>query len=879
MSAEISPTSRTETYEDKIAHAKTMRANRKLIICAGGTGIEMAAAMAQQLKSQGLRFGDSSILVDRPGSTITDLVIVDTDAGAINMAADQDNAEAQQSMKINELQKMGAHTVKLDGKHSQAYIEREGLDGQLTGNWPPANNSMGARADHRVGLARTLAAMAKDDKGNPLTTVRRVVNSWQDPNAPRFGDTVEIIGFGGVHGGTGQSVAPVMLKAISMVEEALNGTTTAVTSTRIMMTAESATIDEKLSRKDINGLKRMANTGAGLVLANAMNIQGGFKLSPHDWVPGRPQFQVILNGATRFKKVESEGGHYTPARIAAKSLSAETMGIDLAGSDRNNAEARLKTRKDVTGPGGVNEPIAIFSVMGAAELRPLTSASELTAQKRRKIGAQVFGLEESQGNVVKDNVEALLAAKWLENFILAVKSPPALKAGQLGTPEEAKLKVRAGCDNWQRTVESKWPTLVNGKLIEDRDAINSAVELKAQEIKEQFGLATVKQFIIAMREALVELRKQAATQFEKDFPKDSLKNKLGLLKDAVAKIEKTSIPGFISGLLGNKKGDVIAQIGQSVSQLADGYTQYGEDFKLHSILTYIDEAMIAPLIQHLGRIEAQIDAEIRIARTLIEHVEPDGKEETVRTVFDLPVPVELGNGEDIDTLRKSLGKGEWSKEALLKVLESLNVHAGDIDLLQHLTRQALRETLAENSSPLSRPADRIHQPNAYSIARIGIPVDTKQEADRAPVPEGFTPVPTGKNGVLLAVQELHGLSLLDDAFSRECIKVLLALPPRAKQLARLAKIAPHDEVVTLSLSRETEFVWKGQSDELLPPVFKALAERLFIENARKGQVVESCPGEDCGVAYYRTPAQVHVGIANYCPGCIKLNKGNDLTRI
>jgi hypothetical protein len=59
-------------------------------------------------------------------------------------------------------------------------------------------------------------------------------------------------------------------------------------------------------------------------------------------------------------------------------------------------------------------------------------------------------------------------------------------------------------------------------------------------------------------------------------------------------------------------------------------------------------------------------------------------------------------------------------------------------------------------------------------------------------------------------------------------------------------------------------------ERLLPPIFKALAERKKLEHGGKGEVVFKCPGTNCGVAFYRSETEKEAGLGTCCPGCRKL---------
>ena len=45
---------------------------------------------------------------------------------------------------------------------------------------------------------------------------------------------------------------------------------------------------------------------------------------------------------------------------------------------------------------------------------------------------------------------------------------------------------------------------------------------------------------------------------------------------------------------------------------------------------------------------------------------------------------------------------------------------------------------------------------------------------------------------------------------------------------------PSDPELRLKLNRESQFTFTGQAERLLPPVFRALAERQYVENGQNG---------------------------------------------
>lgn len=847
--------------------AATRTAVRQLLVFVGGTGLEALADIAHVMRAHDLHFGDETMAAHRP--LVPHAIFVDTDIQATRKvtgnAEGEDEEVEKRRAKIEELRGMGVHVSTMFDEGRRDTLLQMGLLDQFTAGMPMEEDPQGSKTDPRMGISRYLALRGvEDDSRNPRDVARKIVAKWLETQSAFLGAETILTVVGGMHGGTGQAALPIMADVRRDMQKALRGSGTKITAERYAMTSESAGIDQARKRDGLQR-KRVLNTAAGLVLMNAADVQGGYEMTPGEWVPGLPSdFTFSVNGRNPHRTVPVDGGHYVPVRQVAKHLASRILGLDMTASGRSNA--RLERYETTDGHNTPNEPRANLSALGVSEVVPFPDRAELTAEKRKKLIAAIFGLHEANQDEVRKMLQLLLPDNLLRS-VLDNAEAPQLLPDQLGREAEIKTVADAEAQKFEGDLKTALQAQIRKSLREIRDQMNKDLNDKTKQVKRTEGLASTVAFLECSLTELDGVSRQAATMMDQECSKETLNDLKVEIEKILKKIRRFSIPIFnILGLRDN----ALQRLEELKNSLAEMYTRYAEMTRDYIYLRNLDQHFLNHIKEECRTLLEQANREYGEASMLHRDIRPDPKDAALQTPFDLQVPVSMDITDDPLVLRENeLGDGAWTREQMLQLVESIRVNAADIDLIAKLTTDVLSAS-AKLSYPLTHSVALGGSNNATTTISIAsVPAESRKAAEKIPVPDEASRLPVGEEGPYLVTQEFHGISMLDDAYARECLDALLETPPTLEGAKKLKDASQNDPEAKLLLNREGQFTFKGQATKLLPPIFRALAERKFREAGSKGDVVESCPGSDCGVAFYRSALEQEQNVTN-CPGCRRI---------
>lgn len=855
--------------------ASVMRSTRRqLLIFVGGTGLEVLAAMAQILKERGIKFGDETIAAHKP--IVPHAMFVDADIQAIKAVQGDTGFEEETDerkryrLQIEQLREMGVQVCNIFSMGRQDFLTRSGLGNDLTPGMPSEEDPQGCKADPRVGYTRYLYLRDRPfDDNNPRKVAASIVDRWLSTQTAFLAEETLLTIVGGLHGGTGQIALPIMADVRKDIEKTLRGSKTTLETERYAMTSQSAGIDSS-RRSDGLQRKRMLNTASGVVLANAAAVQRGFQMMPTEWVDGVPvKFTFVVNGANPHKQVSNDGGHYVPATVIAKHLVARILGLDLTATGRSNARLEINETKGSSRT--PNTPRALFSALGVSELLPCPERAKLTMQKKHVLFTQIVGLGNANAAASADKLKVTFPNNLLESTLQDAVAPQLL-ATQFGEGEDAKLNIETERDRFVGELETNLRPEVRRALRAKAQQMNTDIFKEAGGLKQSHGLATLMHFLQTALEQLGQLEAAAKRMLDDTCSRDALDNLAEEGRIAVKKVKAQKIGSFDVPLFYAWRTKSLERLNDLLTDAASTYSAFAQRKRDNMCLSELQAFLINPLRKVISSLLDNAKLEEAQARTMLDAVKPDPVEMSLQTSFDVEVPVHMELHEDSLQMRTAhLGNGNWTQEKLQLLLNSLAVNAADIKLFEKLNQDTL-VTLERLSSPLTRPASGQGHNAATTISTVSLPVDTAAQAAGIPVPPNATRLPIGPDGPLMVTQEFHGINaLLDDAYVRECLELLLATPPTEEEAHLVQTANPHDPELRLKLNRESQFTFDGQAARLLPAVFRALAERQYGDNGRRGEVVEKCPGSHCGVPFYLSPEEKRAKVT-CCPGCRRLPK-------
>ena len=861
-----------QRQEDRVA-AVTRSTRRQLLIFVGGTGLAVLAAMSQILKERGIKFGDESIAAHKP--IVPHAIFVDADIEAIKAVKGDGGFEEESEerkryrLQIEQLQEMGVKVCNIFNKGRGAFLTITGLGNNLKQERPAEEDPQGCKADPRVGMTRYLSLRETFNENNPRAVARTIVDEWLSTQTAFLAEETLLTIVGGLHGGTGQIALPIMADVRRDIERTLRGSRTTLETERYAMTSQSAGIDSS-RRNDGLQRKRILNTAAGVILANAAAVQRGFQMTPEEWVDGVPvKFTFIVNGANPHKQVSSDGGHYVPATVIAKNLVSRILGLDLTATGRSNARLEISETKGSSRT--PNIPRALFSALGVSELLPCPERARLTMQKKHVLFTAVIGLKDVDQGATGRQLKNIFPDKLLDSALQDAQAPQLLST-QFGDGEEAKLNVETERNRFVGELETNLRPEVKRALKAKAHQMHTDIITAARELKKSCGLATLKSFLQTALERLGSLETEAKAMLD-DKCSPSVLSNLDDRGEEVVEEARTKKIKPVNLLFWKLRDKSLQQLNDLLTEVASIYSNYAVCKRDNMYLSELQIYLINPLRQVISSLLHNVELEMATAQTMLHSVKPDPVEMSLKTPFDVETSVHMNLTEDpLQTRVANLGDGNWTQEKMQALLNSLAVTATDIKLFEKLDKGTLM-TLEKLSCPLTRPASGDEGHNAATtISTISIPVETKDQADKVPAPTNATRLPIGSDGPLMITQEYHGINaLLDDAYVRECLELLLATPPTAEEANLVQMANPSDPELRLKLNRESQFTFTGQAERLLPPVFRALAERQYVENGQRGKIVEKCPGTHCGMPFYVSPEETRAKVA-CCPGCRRLPK-------
>lgn len=588
-------------------------------------------------------------------------------------------------------------------------------------------------------------------------------------------------------------------------------------------------------------------------------------MTPGEWIPGIPaDFNFLVNGRNPHRTVPVDGGHYVPVRQVAKHLASRVLGLDMTASGRSNA--RIERYETTEGHKAPNEPRAILSALGVSEVVPYPDRAELTAEKRKKLSAAIFGLHEANQQEVQNMLQLLIPENLLRSVLDSAEAPQLLP-DQLGQREEIKTVADAEAQKFEGDLKTALGAQIRKSLVEMRDQMNKDLNDKIKQLKRTEGLASTVAFLERFLTELDGVSGKAATMMDQECSKETLNDLKAEIENKLKKIRRFSIPTF--NLLG-RRDNALQRLEELKNGLAEMYTRYAAMTRDNVYLKNLDQRFLNHVREECKTLLEQANREYGEASMLHRDIKPDPKDAALQTPFDLQVPVNMDITDDPLVLRENeLGDGAWTKAQMLRLVESIRVNAADIDLIAKLTPDVLSAS-AKLSYPLTHSVALGGSNNATTTISIAsVPAESRKAAEKIPVPDEASRLPVGEEGPYLVTQEFHGISMLDDAYARECLDALLETPPTLDGARKLKEASQNDPEAKLLLNRDGQFTFKDQATKLLPPIFKALADRKFREAGDKGDVVESCPGSDCGVAFYRSALEEEQNVT-HCPGCRRI---------
>lgn len=858
--------------------AATATAVRQLLICVGGTGLKTLEHLATIMQCNNMRFGDESQGGRQP--IICHAVFVDTDLSATKEARggvavgqeDEEDKEAREKRELIEsLKPLGVHVVDLFVDGQEQFLLQSGLANQVTPGRPRKEDRGGSRADPRVGELKYLTVRDREDDTNPRYVAEKIVRSWLQGGNAFLDKQTFLTVVGGLHGGTGQVALPLMADVRRDMIQALRGSGTSVETERYSMTAESAGIDEK-RRADGKQKRRKLNTAAGVIRANAADVQGGLEVMPGQWVDGIPaEFHFILNGSSPHRAVGEDGGHYTPAKLIAKAIATRLLGTDMSGTGRSNADFD-RSPDLVSGVDVPNKPQAVFSTLGVAEIVPQPDRANLTADKRRVVFDSALGVNQSNPAEVEAR-RGMVFPRTLLDSILEQTVAPHIVATQFGDGVDAKNNAETERDRFVQSLQARLTPILGQSLIDARDGKKREIADTTAQLKQTYGLQTALAFLTAVSAELDKLTAEANQKLERDCPPAILRADQQQAADCLRRIRSTSI--FPWNIFGLRDTD-LAKLRDRLNALAQALTQYAEHFKNHHYLNNVEQKVLNPIRQTVRDLLAQLEQEHAQAAVILRDIAPDPKDMAFPTPFDVPVVANLGiDATDAPALRGEYldEAAAWTEGDMRELLRRIQVTADEIDLTDQLSPQVI-DGLERCAHPLIHPVTLAGAKIAMSMnSVVTVPARTAEEAERVPAPEGAQRKRVRASGPYLVLTEQYGVdTLLEDGYVRSCVEDLLATPPTLVEAERLADMSPTPETKK-KLNREAQFTFKGQMKKFLPPVFEALAKRKQLEAGGRGDT-PTCTGTNCGVMFYRSEAEIAAGTAACCPGCRKLQPIN-----
>lgn len=276
----------------------------------------------------------------------------------------------------------------------------------------------------------------------------------------------------------------------------------------------------------------------------------------------------------------------------------------------------------------------------------------------------------------------------------------------------------------------------------------------------------------------------------------------------------------------------------------------------------IEDSLLNPIIETLRQLLERINNQKSIAEAVFDQITPErDPRDFGGACFDQKVEVgEIEFREDPKKLRQQLGS--WDAEGFRELIKSIRLSTEELGVLKKITSNMVT-VMTHRAQPLYRPVDVASTAqNASTIKTITIPTSDKVKLNEKgnvieaeiPLPAGYVPYPVPKEQDLCISTEVHGESLMNDAFFVKSLKDFLALPPS---------------------DREKYFWYSGDMEALLPPFAKALAEMELGDTGGREGDIAACTGEKCGIEFYRNSKEKSDN-TDKCPGC--RNKQNGITK-
>lgn len=829
------------------------KTNREIIIAVGGTGLQTLKNIAEQLRMQGIKFGDDK----HPGlETIPYAIYVDTDEGAMNGVVNAEKsareiAEKKQTHRIvKELEGMGVLVVNIRNPHLKDDVARLGIEKQLTSPQPniKAPDSNGCETDSRLGMLHYVT-----ERQRLLTVVQDIARSF----GGNVGKNITVTTISGLHGGMGPTSHLISADVLTELRKLFKGKGITISAEKYGMTAESADLD-KQRRFEAPHQRRLAQTAVNLILWNAVDAQGGLALSPaHPFTETvYPEHSYVLGGQNEANhQVSADGGHYEPTKTIATHVALRILDggqMDTKGGQSNNRIDRSIARP--AGENQPNDPLKVFSILGASSLRTEPDEGVKRARKRAEEFVVKKGLGDPNEAVAQQAVDMLFRREDPVGGILEKAETPVLDMGSFGQAEQVVKTVRRLCqehdDNIAKGVRPSVIQAANTWVAEAK----ALVQRKTDDLKENYGLKTTFFYLGRVEEVIKmiiemgEARKQGCTQAQIDDRKQVITRKIGEI--AATRIPET---GFFGNLTGSKKAreDAIAELEANLQLLVQDFNAFTEMSRDKDFLKNFEKIMQKLLDDTVMPLKASVESELNKAMEEMRVLETKVTERSLRNAFDTIIPI---GDKDVSVLQ--LATREEVQQALLE-------HS--LPLTRAASIMSGEELFGDPQDPRKQPA-RVRQ---VSIPLKDVPGQTREEVlAKAPRPEGVTAIAVAEEGSYTLIDEIHRINiLLDGEFERHSLDVLMSYPATYEDAERLKQLKGGTEGTDLLYNREGFFSYKGQSQRLLPAVYAAKANRELLEAQKEGDV-RTCANEPCGLNFFVSKIDAERGDNHQCcPGC------------